>query len=78
MQITAETRRAIRITLVSLAVAAQRVRSPKREDTQRFRILHILQERQHRLEFVDNLGRQSFGAVLQVEPLQTLMDEIPD
>jgi len=42
------------------------------------RVLHVLQESQHRAEFGHGIRRQTFRAVLQVETSQSLMDEAPD
>src|ERR1035437_9389243 len=61
----------------SLAVPGKLVGFPQWESTQFFRVLHVLQEGQHCAELVHGIRRQAFSAVLQVEPFQALMDEIP-
>jgi hypothetical protein len=59
----------------TLPISAKLVRFPQRERSQPFRVLHVLQECQHRPELVHGVRGQPFCAVLQVEPFQTLVDE---
>src|SRR5450759_1878454 len=61
----------------SLAVSGELVGFPQWESTQFFRVMHVLQKSQHCAELVHDIGRQTFRAVLQVEPSQALVDEAP-
>src|ERR1035437_1283745 len=61
----------------SLAVPGKLVGFPWWESTQFFWILHVLQEGQHCAELVHGIWRQTFSDVLQVEPFQAPMDEVP-
>jgi hypothetical protein len=43
---------------------------------QLFRVFHVVQKGKHLAELVHGIGRNAFGGVVRVEPLQTLMDEV--
>jgi hypothetical protein len=60
----------------SLPISGKRVRFPEGKGAQFFRILRVLQKSQHSPELVHGIGRQTLRAVLQVEPFQTLVDEV--
>jgi len=60
----------------SLPISGKRVGFPEGKGAQFFRVLHVLQKSQHSPELVHGIRRQTFRAVLQVEPFQTLVDEV--
>ncbi len=59
------------------AVADQCVYLPRSERAQFLGVLHVVEKRQHLAELVHRIGRNTFCAVFRVEPLQTLMNEVP-
>src|SRR2546429_9610328 len=61
----------------SFAISRQRVYFPRGEGAQLFRLLHVIEKRQHLAELVHSVGRHAFRVALRVEPCQALMDDVP-
>jgi hypothetical protein len=61
----------------SLAIPCEMVGFPQWQCAKLFRILHVLEVGQHYAKLIHDLRRQPFGAVLQIELSQALVDEVP-
>jgi len=61
----------------SFAVRRQRVYFPGGQGAQLFRLLHVIEKRQHLAELIHSVGRHAFSVVLGVEPFQALMGDVP-
>lgn len=60
----------------SFTVSGQRVHLPRGQGAQFFRVLHIIEERQHLAKPVHGFGWNALCAVFRVEPFEALVDNV--
>ena len=65
-------------TPYTLSAASELVRLPEREDAQRLRVSHVLQERKHRAQLFNTVRRKAFCVALQKQALDRLMFDALD
>ena len=60
----------------AFAVAGQHVHCPRGKSPQFLWVFHVVEEGEHLTQLVRRIGRDPFGAVFRVEPLETLMNKV--
>ena len=62
---------------VPFGVSRQHGYFPGGQGAQLFRLLHVIEKRQHLVELIHSVARHAFSVALGVEPFQALMDDVP-